>query len=133
MYILPKYYFPSSSGKPTPGGGVRAKPHRNPKVQNGYMKALGKLVPDREECANLRLELSRYFTSTRVFGSLHTMEDRDRFDAITWWDAYVSQGLLPKLAKKCSRRLLIILLLRGIGAPAASSIMREEIDSLKTG
>ena len=28
------------------------------------------------------------------------MEDRDRFDALTWWEAYGGMGLLPKLAKK---------------------------------
>ena len=28
------------------------------------------------------------------------MEDRDRFDALTWWEAYGSMGLFPKLAKK---------------------------------
>jgi len=63
------------------------------------MKALDKLVPDREECANLRLELGRYFICIGLFGSLHAMEDRDRFDALTWWEAYGSMGLLPKLAK----------------------------------
>jgi hypothetical protein len=97
--LMPKYYSPSWLGKPAPGGGVRAKPHTDPEVQNGYMTTLDKLVPDREECARLRLELGKYFTSTGVFGSLHAMEDRDRFDAITWWDIW-RQGLLPKLAKK---------------------------------
>ena len=28
------------------------------------------------------------------------MEDRDKFDALTWWEAYGGMGLLPKLAKK---------------------------------
>ena len=28
------------------------------------------------------------------------MEDRDRFDALTWWDTYGGMGLLPKFAKK---------------------------------
>ena len=64
------------------------------------MKALDKLVPDREECARLRLELGKYFSCTANFGSFHAMEDRDRFDALTWWEAYGGMGLLPKLAKK---------------------------------
>ena len=66
------------------------------------MKALDKLVPDREECARLRLELGKYFNCTATFGSFHAMEDRDRFDALTWWEAYGGNGLLPKLAKKSS-------------------------------
>lgn len=52
------------------------------------------------------LELGRYFTSTGVFGSLHAMEDRDIFDAITWWDAYGEQGLLLKLAEKVLSRVV---------------------------
>ena len=48
------------------------------------MKALDKLVPDREECARLRLELGRYFSYTGNFGFFHAMEDRDKFDALTW-------------------------------------------------
>ena len=28
------------------------------------------------------------------------MEDKDRFDALTWWEVYGGMGLLPKLAKK---------------------------------
>jgi len=35
-----------------------------------------------------------------LFGTFHAMEDRDRFDALTWWETYGSHGLLPKLAKK---------------------------------
>lgn len=58
---------------------------------------------DKEECARLRLELSRYFTSTRVFGSLHAMNDSDKFNAITWWDVEGGQGLFPKLAKVLSK------------------------------
>ena len=64
------------------------------------MQALDKLVPDKEECANLRLELGRYFSCTGLFGSLHAMEDREKFDALTWWEAYGGIGILPKLAKK---------------------------------
>ena len=69
------------------------------------MTTLDKLVVDRVECARLRLELGKYFTSTRVFGSLHAMEDRDRLDAVTWWDMYGSHKLLAKLEKRCFHRL----------------------------
>ena len=81
--LMPKYYSPSWLGQPAPGGGVRIKPHTDLEVQEGYMKALDKLVPDREECARLRLELGRYFSCTSNFGSFHAMEDRNRFDALT--------------------------------------------------
>ena len=99
---MPKYCSPSWLGQPAPGGGVRIKPHTDPEVQQGYMKALDKLVPDREECAALCLELGKYFSCTGNFGSFHAMEDRDRFDALTWWEAYGGMGLLPKFAKKGS-------------------------------
>ena len=81
---MPKYYSPSWLGQPAPEGGVRIKPHTDLEVQEGYMKALDKLVqaldklvPDREECARLRLELGRYFSCTGNFGSFHAMEDKD--------------------------------------------------------
>ena len=45
-YILvPKYYSPSWLDQPAPGGGVKIKPHIDLEVQEGYMKALDKLVP----------------------------------------------------------------------------------------
>ena len=81
---MPKYYSPSWLGKLALGSAVRAKPHTDPEVQNGYMTALDKLVPDKEDCARLHVELGKYFTSTGVFGSLHAMEDRDSLDAVTW-------------------------------------------------
>ena len=98
--LMPKYYSPSWLGQPAHGGGVRIKPHTDLEVQEGYMKALDKLVPVRDECARLRLELGKYFSCTANFGSFHAMEDRDRFDALTWWEAYGGMGFLPKLAKK---------------------------------
>ena len=81
-------------------GGVRNKPHLDPEVTRGYLEALEKLVPDREECAAVRLEIGRYFSGTRLFGTFHAMEDRDRFDSLTWWETYGCQRLLPKLEKK---------------------------------
>lgn len=85
VYVLtPKHYSPSWLGKPTSAGGVRTKRHIDPEVQNGYMTTLDKLVLDKDECAKLRFELGKYFASTGVFGSFHAMEDRDKFDAVTW-------------------------------------------------
>jgi hypothetical protein len=53
-YVLtPKYYSSSWLAQPAPGGGERRKPHTDPEVQNGYMVALDKLVPDEEECAQV--------------------------------------------------------------------------------
>ena len=62
-YVLtPKYYSSSWLAQPAPGGGERRKPHTDPEVQNGYMLALDKLVPDEEECAQVRTELSKYIS-----------------------------------------------------------------------
>ena len=55
-YILtPKYYSTSWLGQPAPGGGIRTKPHLDPEVTSGYLQALEKLIPDREECATVCL------------------------------------------------------------------------------
>jgi hypothetical protein len=54
-YVLtPKYYHVSSLSSPTLGGGTKKIPHQDPEVQAGYMKALHKLIPDEEECDNIR-------------------------------------------------------------------------------
>eukprot|EP00253_Pinus_taeda_P015575 PITA_15575 len=65
------------------GGGVRTKPHIDEEVSKGYLEALEKLIPDREECANVRLEIGKYFSCTGLFGTFHVMEHRDRFDPLT--------------------------------------------------
>lgn len=84
-YVLtPKYYSPSWLAKPALGGGVRKKPHTDPKVQNGYMIALEKLVPDEEENAILRSELSKYISEQGPFGGLYANKDRDRLTPIEW-------------------------------------------------
>jgi hypothetical protein len=50
-YVLtPKYYHVSWISSPTPGGGVKKKPHQDLEVQIGYMQALDKLVLDENEC-----------------------------------------------------------------------------------
>eukprot|EP00253_Pinus_taeda_P021475 PITA_21475 len=100
-YILtPKYYSTSWLGQPAAGGGFRTKPHLDPEVTRGYLEALEKLVPDREECTAVRLEIATYFSGTGLYGNFHAMDDRDRFDTLTWWETYGGHGLLPKLAKK---------------------------------
>jgi hypothetical protein len=53
-YVLtPKYYSSSWLAQPTPESGEKRKLNTNPEVQNGYMLALDKLVPDEEECAQV--------------------------------------------------------------------------------
>eukprot|EP00253_Pinus_taeda_P004520 PITA_04520 len=100
-YILtPKYYSTSWLGQPAPRGGIRTKTHLDAEVPSGYLQALEKLIPDREECAVVRLEIGKYFSGTGLFVNFHAMEDRDRFDSLTWWETYGGQGLLPTLAKK---------------------------------
>jgi hypothetical protein len=101
-YVLtPKYYSPSQLAQPVPQGGVRRKPHTNPEVQNGYMLALDKLVPEEEECAQVRRELSKYISEHGVFGNLHTTKNRDSLSFIEWWNMYDSfTTYLHKLAMK---------------------------------
>ena len=70
-------------------GGVRRKPHIDPDVQNGYILALDKLVPD-EECAQVRSELSQYISEHGILGTLHATKDRERLDPIRWWKMYGS-------------------------------------------
>jgi hypothetical protein len=90
-YVLTqKYYSSSWLAQPTPGGGVRRKPHTNSEVQNGYMLAFDKLVPEEEECFQVRSKLSKYINEHGVFGNLHATKDRDRLDSIEWWNMYGS-------------------------------------------
>ena len=109
-YVLtPKYYSPFWLAKPAPGGGVRRKPHTYPEVQVGYMAAIDKLVPDEEECALLRSELSKYLGDTGQFGALHARKDRDRAPPIEWWNMYASScPRLHKLATKVLSQMVNI-------------------------
>jgi hypothetical protein len=119
VYVLtPKYYSSSWLSQSAPEGGERRKPHTDPEVQNGYMLALDKLVPDEEEFAQVRSELSKYISEHGIFGNLHATKDRDRLGAIEWWNMY---GSPAKLAVKVLLRSLTPLLQRGVGAPIASS------------
>jgi hypothetical protein len=99
--FTPKHYSSSWLAQPAPEGGERRKPHTDPEVQNGYMLALDKLVPDEEECAQVRSELSKYISQHGVFGNLHATKDRDRLGIIEWWNMYGSSAkTLHKLAVK---------------------------------
>ena len=46
------------------------------------------------------LEIGRYFSGTGLYGNFHAMDDKDKFESLTWWETYGGHGLLPKLAKK---------------------------------
>jgi hypothetical protein len=84
-YVLtPKYYSSSWLAQPAPGVRERRKPHTYAEVQNGYMLSLDKLVPDEEECAQVRSELRKYISEHGVFGNFHATKDRDRLGAIKW-------------------------------------------------
>ena len=63
------------------------------------MLSLDKLVPDEEECAQVRSELSQYMSEHGVFGTLHATKDQDRLCPIEWWNMYGSSTTyLHKLA-----------------------------------
>jgi hypothetical protein len=54
-YVLtPKYYHVSWLSSPTPSGGTKKIPHQDIEIQASYMKSLDKLIPDEEECDNIR-------------------------------------------------------------------------------
>ena len=79
--------------------GVGKRPHTDLEVQNGSMLALDKLVPNEEECAQVRSELSQHVSEHGVFGTLHATKDRERSDPICWWNMYGSGATyLHKLA-----------------------------------
>jgi hypothetical protein len=43
---------------PNTRGWAKRKPHQDPEVQTGYMKALEKMYPDVEECDSILQQLS---------------------------------------------------------------------------
>ena len=60
--LTPKYYL--HLGWPNLHLVVElGKDHTDSEVQNGYMLALDKLVPDEEECAQVQSELSQYIVT----------------------------------------------------------------------
>ena len=54
------------------------------------MLALDKLVPDKEEYAQVRSELSKYISEHGIFGNLQATKDRVRLSPIKWWKMYGS-------------------------------------------
>ena len=64
------------------------------------MAAIDKLVPDEEECALLRSELSKYLSEIGLFGTLHARKDRDRAPPIEWWNMAHHAHACHKLATK---------------------------------
>jgi hypothetical protein len=76
-------------------------------VKNGYILALGKLVPDEEECAHVRSKLSKYVSENGVFGNLHATKYRDMLGSIEWWNMYGSSIThLHKFAVKVISQVL---------------------------
>ena len=61
------------------------------------MAAIDKLVPNEEECALLRSELSKYLSDIGSFGTLHARKDRDRVPPIECQNMYGSS--CPRLHK----------------------------------
>ena len=83
-YVLtPKYYHPSWLSKPAPGGGVRRRPHQDKEVHEKYMAALSRLIPDEEEAALVRRQVSNYTSNTGPFGSMHAIRDRETFSSLS--------------------------------------------------
>jgi hypothetical protein len=88
-YVLtPKYYHVSWLSSPTPGGGTKKRPHQDLEVQAGYMKPLDKLIPDEEECDNIRRQLSHYILRNGAFGTNHAIRDRGNLSSLEWWNMH---------------------------------------------
>ena len=103
-YVLtPKYYHPSWLSTPAPGGGSRRKPHQDQEVHQKYMAALSKLIPDEEEAALVRRQVSNYTLNTGPFGSMHAIQDRENFSALEWWNMH--GGATPLLQSLALRVL----------------------------
>lgn len=69
------------------GEGSRKKPHLDPKVLFGFMKAWDKLVLDEEETAMVQKHLSNYMLSIGPFGSMPQLEI-ERIFLLEWWNMY---------------------------------------------
>ena len=88
-YVLtPKYYHPSWLSTPAPGGGSRRKPHQDREVHEKYMAALSRLIPDEEDAALVRRQVSNYTLNTGPFGTMHAIKDRETFSALEWWNMH---------------------------------------------
>ena len=69
--VRPKYHSPSWLAQQGPRCIVMRKPHIDPKVQNRYTLALDKLVPEKEKCAQVQSQLSKYISEHGIFANLH--------------------------------------------------------------
>ena len=52
------------------------------------MAALSKLIPDEEEAALVRRQLSNYTLNTSPFGSMHAIKDQETFSSLEWWNMH---------------------------------------------
>ena len=52
------------------------------------MAALSRLIPDDEEAALVRRQLSNYTLNTGPFGTMHAIQDREHFSALEWWNMH---------------------------------------------
>jgi hypothetical protein len=87
-YVLtPKYYHVSWLSSPATGGGSKKKPNQDPKVQNGYMTVLEKMVLD-EECDTIWRQLSQYILSHGAFGTNLAIRDRGNLNSLEWWNMH---------------------------------------------
>jgi len=101
-YVLtPKYYHVWLSS-PTLGGGSKKRPHQDPEVQAGYVKAVEKLVSN-EECDKIRKQLSYYILSNGAFGTNHAIRDRASLTSLEWWNMH--GGATPQLQHLATRVL----------------------------
>jgi hypothetical protein len=103
-YVLtPKYYHVSWLSSLASGGGTKKRPHQDPEVQAGYMKALGKLILYKEECDNIRRQLSHYILSNGSFGTNNAIRDRGNLSSLEWWNMH--GGISPQLQCLATRVL----------------------------
>jgi hypothetical protein len=103
-YVLtPKYYHVSWLSSPAPSGGTKKKPHQDPEVQEGYMKALDKLILDEEGCDNIRRQLSHYILSNGAFGTKNAIRDQGNLSSLEWWNMHGSVS--PQLQRLATQVL----------------------------
>jgi hypothetical protein len=67
------------------------------------MKALGKLIPDKEECDNIRRQLSHYIPRNGAFGTNNAIRDRGNLISLEWWNMH--GGISPQLQRLATRVL----------------------------
>jgi hypothetical protein len=59
------------------------------------MKALDKLISDKEECDYIRRQLSHYIVRNGAFGTNHAIRDRGNLSSLEWWNMH--GGATPQL------------------------------------